>query len=134
MLYFIYKTKSNVSYHIKGAQQLFERRLPTRRLPAAAHQKAAAVVRGGYRQRCCGGSPCAVPARQPATHRMVRCFAIRCGGVGLRCCTRRDRMVRCFAIRSRGLGLRCCVRREPTVRCLDTLSRGLGLRLCAQQE
>ena len=69
MLYFIYKTKSNVSYHIKGAQQLFERRLPTRRLPAAAHQKAAAVVRGGYRQRCCGGSPCAVPARQPATPR-----------------------------------------------------------------
>ena len=39
-----------------------EKRLHIRRRPAAAHQEAAAVGRAGFCQRCCCGSPCAVPA------------------------------------------------------------------------
>ena len=44
--------------------------LPSRRRPAAAHKKADAVGRGGFRQYCCCGSPFAVPARpiRPTLH------------------------------------------------------------------
>ena len=43
------------------------------------------------------------------------CFAIRCCGLVLRSCARRDRMVGCFTARCSGLGLRCCARRVRMV-------------------